>query len=359
MRIIQLLYDLSSGGGERFAVDLSNELSKNHEVTLLQIVSNRFEGNDHYLRDLSPGIKYINLNCKSGLSKEVYYRVYKAIKKIAPDVVHVHCGMFTCVLGALFLRNIKFVHTLHSDANRCLKMDSKKLKPIYKYLYSHKVTPVTISKQSSLSFQKLYNLKNDVLVYNGRSKMQTSDERDIVKAFVQSVKEHEDDAIFVHIARCHPVKNQEMLFRTFSNLHQTGRHMQLIVIGDGFDDMKTQWENGQGIHFIGRKNNVGDYLCFADYFILSSKMEGLPISMLEAMSMGIIPISTPCGGVCDVIRDGENGFLSPTMEQTDFEATIIRALDDKTVSRDSISKEYEEMYSMEICCKNYIKMAYQ
>ena len=57
MKILQLTYSLSSGGGERFVVDLSNELSKENEVILVQILSNENKLNAHYLPDVSERIK--------------------------------------------------------------------------------------------------------------------------------------------------------------------------------------------------------------------------------------------------------------------------------------------------------------
>lgn len=59
MKVLQLSYALSSGGG-RFVVDLSNELSKDHEVILVQILSNDNKLNAHYLPDVSERIKYVN-----------------------------------------------------------------------------------------------------------------------------------------------------------------------------------------------------------------------------------------------------------------------------------------------------------
>ena len=46
-------------------------------------------------------------------------------------------------------------------------------------------------------------------------------------------------------------------------------------------------------------------MSLADYFVLSSDFEGLPLTLIEAMSMGITPICTPAGGVVDVIKDGK------------------------------------------------------
>ena len=56
MKILQLTYSLTAGGGERFVVDLSNELSKNNEVILVQILSNNNKLNAHYLPDVSKRI---------------------------------------------------------------------------------------------------------------------------------------------------------------------------------------------------------------------------------------------------------------------------------------------------------------
>ena len=61
----------------------------------------------------------------------------------------------------------------------------------------------------------------------------------------------------------------------------------------------------------------------ADIYILPSYQEGLPISILEAMSAGLPIISTPVGGIPDAVTDGENGYL---IEPGDSEALASKIL---------------------------------
>ena len=70
--------------------------------------------------------------------------------------------------------------------------------------------------------------------------------------------------------------------------------------------------------------------------------------------MGCIPISTPAGGVVDVIRDGENGLLCHTFETDDFYNTIAKVFEkDFAINKEQIIKDYEENYTMEICVNKY------
>ena len=356
MKILQLTYTLSSGGGERFVVDLSNELSKHDEIVLVQIVSNENEDMAHYLGDVAKSVKYINLNCKSGLSNEVFYRVYKTIKAEKPDLVHIHCGLFAAILAVLFYKKTKYVHTLHSLAHRCLYEDSKYLKPIYRFLYKKTVKPITISNACNQSFVDLYGINTSVRINNGRSPIMTTNAKEIVKREIDSYKEHEDDKTFIHVARYHSVKNQILLFNTFERLQNEGEHVLLIVIGNGYSEspLKEYCNRKNGILLLGEKKNVGDYLAASDYFIMSSLMEGLPISLLEAMSLGVIPISTPAGGVCDVIRNGENGYISYNHEPEVFYNTVKQAIENKEeVTSAVIKEEFAQSYSMKTCAQNY------
>ena len=356
MKIIQLTYSLSSGGGERFLVDLSNELCTDNEVFIIQILSNDNLGNSHYLPDLDSRITYLNLDCKSGVSFDVLGKVYKTIKRINPDVVHVHCSLLTIAMATLLFPRPKYFHTIHSSADRCL--GSKYYKPLFKLLYKRKVQAVTISTTSMASYDKLYNLSNSVCITNGRSQMITTDKFDLVSKEVSAFKVHGDDKIFLHVARYHPIKNQQLLFKTFQRLNSEGEHVQLIVIGNGFDlSALAAYNTSPVIHLLGEKRNVADYLAVSDFFVLSSKMEGLPISLLEAMSMGVIPVSTPAGGVCDVIINGTNGYVSKTHAEEDFYITIKEAIYNVSkISSTKVIDEYLHKYSMTSCANSYRRL---
>ncbi len=52
-----------------------------------------------------------------------------------------------------------------------------------------------------------------------------------------------------------------------------------------------------------------EYLKMGDAYALCSSYEGMPISLIEAIGVGCIPVCTPVGGIVDVVHNGENGFL--------------------------------------------------
>ena len=90
MRIFEVTFKLSSGGAERFVVDLSNSLSKKHEVSLITIKNDENERSHFYQKDLLPEIDYINYNIPSGISIKGLIILYKLIKNNKPDIVHFH-----------------------------------------------------------------------------------------------------------------------------------------------------------------------------------------------------------------------------------------------------------------------------
>lgn len=81
----------------------------------------------------------------------------------------------------------------------------------------------------------------------------------------------------------------------------------------------------------------------ADIFILPSYTEGLPISILEAMSYSLPVISTPVGGIPEVIKDGENGFLIKPGDIDALYNAIIKLVDDKVLREDMGEKSYKKV----------------
>lgn len=69
------------------------------------------------------------------------------------------------------------------------------------------------------------------------------------------------------------------------------------------------------IYFVGNSNQVNDYLTNSDAFILFSKDEGLPISIIEAMRCGLPIISTRIAGIPEMIVEGISGYLVDVDEQ--------------------------------------------
>lgn len=346
MKILQLIFALSSGGAERFVVDLSNRLAQNKddEVVLVTIMDDLNPLWTYYKRDLSSNVRFINLHCHRGLSLKSIVRIFKVIKREKADIVHAHCNLIMLYLPAFLLRSCGYVHTLHNLAEYCLPW--RCLRGVNRWLYKNRVQAITISHECDKSFKKLYALDTSICIINGREPIKIDGS--------SKIKLNRNYPVFIHVARCATQKNQTRLFKTFERLSSDGFEYELLCLGRDYGEYMERYKNHPQIHVLGEKMNVGDYMENADYFILSSDYEGLPLTLLEAMSIGLTPISTPAGGVVDVIRDGENGYITSSFDDDEFYYKVKDIIvNRRKISPDSIRREFDLLYSMELCTKKY------
>lgn len=126
---------------------------------------------------------------------------------------------------------------------------------------------------------------------------------------------HEDrEKKIVTMGRLTPQKNHELLIRSFVRFHERFPEYTLHIFGEGPLEEQTRQLvlslHMEGHVFLeGNDPAVHTRIRDAEMFVLSSVFEGLSNALLEAMSMGIVCISTRCEGSSDVIRDRENGLL--------------------------------------------------
>ena len=357
MKILYVHYSLGAGGAERLFVDLANRMAMDPEndVSLLTVWDINIPGKDHFLSELSDNINFLNLHRRKGISLANMIDIWKIIVSEKPDIVHVHCSFWLITLPAIFYRKSRYVMTIHSLVQRWAS--GKINHAVSKFLYRDKVQAVTISKACHQSYVDYYHLDNDVTIDNGREDVKCTELRGEVSDFIDKLKKCPNTPIFIHVARHHPVKNHERMFKTFCRLTDEGLDYQLIVVGDKYDDYIDKYKGHPNIHLVGKMDNVGDYMSLADYFVLTSDMEGLPITLLEAMSLGVIPICTPAGGVVDVVHDGVNGYMAPKIDDEMFYQSVKRALAERgKISKDHIIEDFKKKYSMKICADRYYKL---
>ena len=357
MKILELHYSTSWAGAERFVVDLCNELAKNNSIIFCTINNDTIPENSYYKNEIKNEIKYINLKCKSGLQIKSLWRILKTIVREKPDIVHAHTDAICLFLPAILYKKSVYFHTLHSLADKCQK--SKRLTYIYKWFYKKRIQPITISEICNQSYINLYKLNNAIRINNGRSTITLSNQHHKVAEEIRNKKIHDDDKVFVHVARCDKIKNQDLLIQAFNKIIDNGFHAILIIIGALYDtdDHKYLLEKTHnGIYWVGTKNNVGDYLHYSNFFILSSLWEGLPISLLEAISMGVIPICTPAGGIPNVITSKRIGYLSKDFNEDSFYSTIVEAYNSySSFDRNYLKEYFINNFSMQACARQYEK----
>lgn len=360
MKILEIIPQLSSGGAERFTVDLCNELAKYHEVTLVML--HPFDGLDFYRDDLSPCVKLVSLNKKRGIDIRLLFRLSRLIKAGEFDIVHTHLRAITYSILAIirFHKRIKFFHTLHNDAFK--EAGPRISLMIRKIVFtSGWMSPITISEASADSFKKLYGFTPN-LIYNGRNIPEDLDTSVSVEEEIKKYKKNRANRVLVNLARFEVQKQQPLLARVTSRLLKDGYNFTLLFIGSKKNrEMVSEVENVgcPNIHILGEKNNPLEYLKAADAYCLCSAYEGMPISLIEAIGVGIVPVCTPVGGVANVIRDGENGILSDDVSEESYYIALRRFLDMSDVELIQMKQNALESYapySMSQCVLKYINL---
>lgn len=317
MKIIQLIPTLSSGGAERFVVDLSNTLvNKQCEIIIVQIFKQN-DSNEFYKNQISSKINIFNLK---GISPKIFeftilFRLFILIVKEKPKVIHSHLNLIYSLFLVFLFPRIKFVHTLHNTAEKeCIIVKGVSLKWIIKIYYKYQlILPVTISKESQKSYLEFYGLSNSRLVNNGCNHVMPTMRFQKTKEEIFKLKKTKNDLVFLNVARFSPQKNHIMLINVFNRLIREGENIILLIIGNGFNSEKGEKlmkDSLNGIYYLGTKENVTDYMLHCDAFCLSSLWEGLPISLLEAIGSGCTPICTPAGGIPNVIVNKNLGIIT-------------------------------------------------
>lgn len=353
MKILQVLSTLSPGGAEHFTVALTNELIRmGYECDLVSLFD--ADNNNALLKSLCPKAHHSSLNKRRGLDIGCCIRLFNFIKNGQYDVVHAHvCAIPYILLASVFLPKVKFFATIHSEAKR--ESGSTITKWCRFYMFKHnKCVPVTISDESKNSFEDFYNM-DAPMIYNGAPAYTGKG--------LPPLRDNEEQLLFIHPASCQVVKNQELLIKAFAKLTVDYPNVKLLWLGNNkldkplFNQLVSIMV--PQIKYMGTVEDVRDYLVQADAMCLSSKMEGMPMTIIEAFSVACPSLCTPVGGIRNMIEDGKNGMLSASLGVDDYYAMLKRfcdlTLSQKTKMRQYARESYAS-YSIEKTASNYLKL---
>lgn len=348
VKLIEIIPNLGNGGAEKLVFDLCNNYNKEKFDLTLLLYYNDFESK-YYKTLKNNGVNIITLNKSKGFSFSFFLKVAKVLNKINPDVIHTHLYSCLYLLPYIFFNKKKKVfHTVHNMADKEL---DKRHKKVMKWLYYYRnVKPVAISDTVYDSIIKNYNLKkeNVIKIYNGV---------DLNTYCHNKLRKKANN--FIAIGRFSPQKNYELMIKAFAKAKQLNNYITLTILGDG--EKRTEIEKltdinglGSSIRFMGNVDKVEKYLDDADCFLMSSDYEGLPLSMIEAMANGLPIVATKAGGIVDLVKEGENGFLCDIGDEEGLANNIIKISNLNNVenlSQKSINLSKE--FSLKKCIKNY------
>ncbi len=150
--------------------------------------------------------------------------------------------------------------------------------------------------------------------------------------------------VIIAAGRLAPVKDFQTLIQTFKILEENSPDTRLIIMGSGeqkwyLEKLTKELGIVDKVDLVGYINNVYPYLSRSDVFVLSSRLEGFGIALVEAMATGTPVVSTDCpNGPDEILRGGKFGELTPVGDETALASAIERTLSDPIDSRKLVDR---------------------
>ena len=305
IKIIHIVESLKLGGLEKVVESICLGLDKyKYDVSVYCVASGGEIANQ--LRAKGFVVKVLGINNYYNPLNIV--KLYKNLVKDSPDIVQTH-GYFSSVIGRIAAIQsgvnviINHVHTAFYNMKvRNVIID--------KFLNRFTDETIYVSKASRESFRKAgYKIDKSIIIYNA------------VDADAYTInKDPLNEKIITIVASLNDYKGHIYLLKAMRLALEDISEIKLWVIGDGplREELKKEVKDlgiEKSVIFFGKKNNIPELLGKTSVFVLSSLREGLPVSLVEAMASALPVIGTDTGGIPEIVRNKENGYIVPPCDE--------------------------------------------
>ncbi len=325
-KILIRIGSLRHGGAEKVLVTFLKNLSpEKYEIDLLL---NLYSGK--YLKDVPSWINiyYLNkgemitTNRLQDIPEKAFRVVYQGILRNFPKLLYtsilknkkydiefaaIH-GIADDILNSPIQSSKKIVW-IHNDLSNIPEYSEERLKSFFKFdkilVISDKINQLFLNLASSED-----DKKKVVRIFNPID-VEEIKKLSLAKCDLEKV---DNQPTFVSIGTVFPQKGFDRLLRAHRRLLDEGFKHTVWIVGDGYDfpNIKKLVEElnvSDTAKLIGFKENPYPYFVKADYYILSSRYEGYPTVLFEAMVLAKPIIATDVSGVREILNDGELGYI--------------------------------------------------
>lgn len=366
--IAHIIHRLDVGGLENGLVNLINNMP---EGKYRHVIICMTEYTDFRYRLNDSNTEIYQLLKNDGKDLHVFYRLWKLLRKLRPDIVHTrNLGTLECVVPAL-LAGVRI--RIHGEHGRdMLDIDGTNKK----YIMLRKILRPFVSKYIALSKDLENWLHNSVAIKPARIR-QLYNGVDTTKFSPRKVTEHKiPDKYLVEsgikiigtVGRISGEKDQFSLVRAmaivFKRKPELTANLRLIIIGDGplFSELEKLVKQEQLQAYIwlaGARNDVADLFNEMDLFVLPSLGEGISNTILEAMASGLPIIATNVGGNPELVLEGKTGMLVSPKTPDELADKIIDFHEQPDLFHEygkAAKKRIEKEFSLDAMVARYISV---
>lgn len=351
MKILYIITGLGLGGAEKVVCDLADQMSAlGHQVKIAYFTGEILVRPKNINIDLIP----LHLNNLYGLySASKKYK--KLIQDFQPDVVHahmVHANIFSRInrIGCAIPKLICTAH--NSNEGGKLRMIAYRLTNFLSDFNSN----VSQEATESLISKGAFNYKNLTTVYNGI---------DLSKFKLFKTDKKNDEIMILSVGRFNEQKDYPNLFKAIKILKDNSliEKFKFYIAGDGelrpkLEKLIKDLDILDKIVLLGKRSDIPELLNQADFFVLSSRHEGLPTVVIEAMACETFVIATDCGGSAEIL--GETGILVPIQNSEALAKGLEQAInlteDQRKENGKLARKRVEELFSLEASVNKWLAL---
>ena len=367
LKVCLYISALAPGGAERQVVNLARELARRgihvvllHAQTDLKsacYLDNLDKANVELINVFSPD--YFKEGMRLARLHEDFFKgipapgpvrmgilyLAGAFSLLKPDVVHSYLDINNCAAGcAAVLAGIPahLASFCNLDPSTTQNELAKVLHTLYHYLLSHAQPHFEACALAGVQhYARWLDIAPEAIAYspNGLDPaVYLATGPEVGEAFRETVGIPSSAPVLLTLSRfVWATKAPDSILDVFARVLSARPDCHCLLAGIGMAEDEEMGELvkerglGNHVHLLGVQRDVARLFASADVFLLPSRIEGFPISIMEAMAMGLPVVASNVGGIPDLVRHGQDGFLHEPADVGGMAQSVLHLLDDATL----------------------------
>jgi len=344
MKVLLLSTSMGMGGADKQILSAAGEMqARGHEVLIVSLTRLGPMG----LEAQGAGIPIRSLEMRRGFpDPRGLARLVRIVRTWRPDVLHSH--MLHANLMARVVRLLApvpaLVSTIHSiNEGGSLQRAS--------YRWTNRLADhmTIVSEAAADRFITRGVIPRELLtvVPNG---VDTDHFRHVPAGARESIRRPlglDHEFVWLAVGRFETAKDYPNMLRGFAKVRKAQPRAVLLLAGRGSlqeetETLARELGLGDGVRFLGVRQDVAELMSAADGYVMSSAWEGMPIVLLEAAAAGLPIVATRVGGNAEVVRENESGFLVPARDPGALAAAMLRLIALPDAERRSLGERGRE-----------------
>jgi sugar transferase (PEP-CTERM/EpsH1 system associated) len=312
MRILHVVPSFGLGGMEKIICAVINNTSDCYTHTILAL--DQLTDARKWLKEKT--IAFVDFKKPNG-RRQFFTDLYRVLQKAMPDLLMTYnWGATDAVWLARAAGIRRVVHNEHGFNVDELKTTNWQRDAVRSLVYRLASQVIVVSRELETLLQRKYLLKASQVtrIPNGIDAAYYSPDSTDRNRTRERLGFSEPDMVIGFSGRLDPVKNLDRLVDVFAGCLRQQSRLWLLIVGDGserkrLESLCREKRIHDHIVFTGQQENVISYLRAMDVFLLTSLREQMPMTVLEAMAVGIPVVATKVGEIPYLIDHGIDGFI--------------------------------------------------